>query len=251
MIAARQITRAVARTLPKFGKHVAKAAFVPTFVSFQARNFSATKELADVLASEIVYENREADQEPDMDYEEVKDLISKKFKISDREGHGTVVLTRTYKGESIMVTFDCQDEVENEGALESEMQKRMDAGEDAEIDADSLPENSESMGIAFEVVVEKKSGAKLIFNCVAADTLQVQSITSITADIAKEEDSSPYNGPHFSNLDEKLQNAFLDFLAERSIDDDFKYFFISYSRYKEEREYRLWLNQVVDFVESK
>ena len=45
----------------------------------------------------------------------------------------------------------------------------------------------------------------------------------------------------FEDLEENVQEEFYKFMEERKIDNDMSYFIVSYSRYKEEREYLNWL----------
>jgi complement component 1 Q subcomponent-binding protein len=249
----RHISKVISRNAPLVALQICRTPRVVNAFVVQSRQFSATSDLANVLASEILHETNEQDQDQDQDYAEVLHTVKKNFKIVDNPGHGSVVVTRTYKGESITVTFDCQDEVETDpNALSNQLAEKADQEEDADIDADQTEEGT-GTGIAFEVSIEKQNGHKLVFSCIAGNPMQIQSICSITAEQEKmmEEFSSPYGGPNFHNLDEKLQSSFTEYLAERKINDDFNYFVLSYARFKEEREYMLWLNNLVDFTDSK
>lgn len=156
---------------------------------------------------------------------------------------GVVKLHRTYKGETIEVFFDCQDEVEDESLFN-------------DMDMESAEETDEAegtegmMGLNFDVVIKKSSGEKVIFNCIASRDLQISNIQHVPngKDV---EDSDLYSGPIFSELDESVQDAMKSYLADRQIDEDLCYFVLSFARAKEQREYTNWLNQLLTFVEKK
>ena len=55
----------------------------------------------------------------------------------------------------------------------------------------------------------------------------------------------------FSQLDEKLQQAFVDYLAERGVNEQLGMFIVEYSADKEQREYMGWLEGVHSFLKAK
>ena len=55
-------------------------------------------------------------------------------------------------------------------------------------------------------------------------------------------------GPQFFHLDDDLKEEFYNYLAERGIDNEFSFFVVSQGRYKEESEYRNWLQKVGEFT---
>ena len=209
----------------------------------------SAKALAEVLTKEILFETAEA--EVDEDYEDCKKLISKTFKITDNVGLGEIKLERQYRDETITVTFDCQDEVEDaqdelgydnmEDAMKggSEMDGR---GEDDE-NVEGVPNQ---FGIHFEVVV-KKDGKAVVFNCVASQHVIIENV-SYRPD-ADSDDVKLYGGPRYADLDEAVREAFQSYLAERKIDDDFSYYVVSAARVKEEKEYANWLEKITEFME--
>lgn len=194
--------------------------------------------LAETLAAELLHEQAEIDV--DEDYEEVKALVSKSFKITDKPGYGTVSLERNYKGEHIVITFDCQDtieDVEDESKYaDFENQEEVQLGED-----DNVPTK---FGINFEVIITKTK-SKAIFYCASTeDRVVIQNITFVPVDV---EDTKAYSGPRYEDLDETLREAFQNYLTERKIDEDLAFYILSEARHKEEREYKNWLVGLSEF----
>lgn len=58
-----------------------------------------------------------------------------------------------------------------------------------------------------------------------------------------------YAGPPFAQLDEELQNFFVNYLEERGIDANIALFIPDYIDVKEQREYLAWLSRVKKFIE--
>jgi complement component 1 Q subcomponent-binding protein len=59
---------------------------------------------------------------------------------------------------------------------------------------------------------------------------------------------SRYLGPRFDDLDEELQFSFSEFLEERGLNENFCNFAQDYAEWKEQNEYKRWLNNVKSFV---
>jgi hypothetical protein len=201
--------------------------------------------LAEVLSGEILHEQGEV--EIDEDYDEIKALISKSFKITDTPGYGSVTLERAYKGEQIVVTFDCQDVAEDvqdesqyhdfENQAESQIEQPGDENEEFE------PPPSR-FGINFEVAITKNK-AKTIFYCSSVeDRVVIQNVTFVPEGL---EEAKAYSGPKYEDLDPSVRDGFQNYLAERKIDEDFAFYILSEARNKEEREYRNWLANLVEF----
>lgn len=204
--------------------------------------------LSEVLQNEIMHE--QTNYEIDEDYEDIKTKISKLFKITDKPGYGNITLERTYKGEHITVSFDCQDTVDD--LQDEELYEKFNEqqnGEEAEYEDpngedgdDELPPNK--FGINFEVTV-KKENSKAIFFCTSSeDRVVIQNITFVPEGV---EDAKAYSGPKYEDLDASLRDAFQLYLSERRIDDDLAFYILSEARNKEEREYRGWLTNLAEF----
>ncbi|GMM34287.1 Mam33 protein [Saccharomycopsis crataegensis] len=56
-----------------------------------------------------------------------------------------------------------------------------------------------------------------------------------------------YHGPPFSNLDESLQESIESYIKDLGVDESLGDFVISYSEYKENKEYFTWLNSLQKF----
>jgi len=203
------------------------------------RQFSSVK-LADALTKEIAAEKEAvAAEEIDADAEEVKIAILKKFKIQESDGKGTIILTSTVNGENVEVKFDVQDEDEDEPDYENE-----------EEEPEEEEEAEESVGYNFHVKVSKASGDSIIAYCFAGKDLRIQNLRFLPAGASKEDDTL-YGGPPFTTLDDSLQESFRTYFESLGVDDDMRYFILSYSRTKESNEYALWLSKLQKFVSSK
>jgi len=208
-------------------------------------------QLAEVLTGEILHET--ANAEVDEDYEDVKTLIEKTFKITDKEGLGEVILERKYKDELITVKFDCQDEVEDHDTdsgyddIENELRQKS----EVTVRSDEIPDVEDvpnTFGINFEVTVQKGE-TKVVFNCVASHCVTIENVRFVPAG-TPDNAVNLYHGPRYLDLDEKVREGFQDYLTERKIDEDFSYYVVSAARYKEEREYVNWLQKITEFLEA-
>lgn len=54
----------------------------------------------------------------------------------------------------------------------------------------------------------------------------------------------------FTELDDKLQQAFVDYLEERGVNAELGRYILDYAEDKEQREYMKWLEGVKNFVEA-
>lgn len=62
------------------------------------------------------------------------------------------------------------------------------------------------------------------------------------------EDAPVYAGPTFDELDNALQNAFYEYLADRGVDDSLAEKLTDFCSTKEQVEYVRWLGAVKDFA---
>eukprot|EP01041_Mallomonas_annulata_P013783 gene13783-29307_t len=194
--------------------------------------------LSDVLTNELMEES--SNDQIDQEFLDIKQQIMKSFSIKEEMGISKVQLHRKYKAEQILVSFDIQDEEEDDSIPEDFDSEQQDEDE---------PDDSRKYFVNFEVVLTK-GDEKLHFNCLAGDTLNVRNVAFIPP--SKEiNDSELYSGPVYEYLDEEVRKSFIDYLAERNIDDDLCFFILSFSRNKEQREYEGWLKNLITFVEKK
>ncbi len=218
-------------------------------------------DLAEALASEIAVEAAEDTVDPEL--LDIKKQIQQNFSISDVTGRGVVTLKSiagknpVLNGDSIEITFDCQDEAEADPSMDDLEAMQAGAAEAAERGEEG-EEPMINFGINFTATITKKNGDRLLVDCVASEQLQVDNVQFIPASAsgtkpasASEVDGTLYGGPVFEHLDQSLQDAFYDYLEDRFIDQDLCFFVLSYARHKEQKEYVNWLNKVLDFVEPK
>jgi complement component 1 Q subcomponent-binding protein, mitochondrial len=158
---------------------------------------------------------------------------------------GLVTMKREYKGESIEITFDCQDET----AVDDDDDDDEDEELETANEEDGLDENPKEVGTNFEVKITKANGEKLLVSMIASRNPSILGVRYLTA-IQDATEPSGYGGPIFHQLNEDLQEAFYAYLQERNVDDDLSFFILSYSRVKEQTEYRNWLNSVMAFVQK-
>ena len=159
---------------------------------------------------------------------------------------GLVTMKREYNGEAIEITFDCQDEtsVDDDDEEEEELETANEADNE-----DYDEDNPKEVGTNFEVKISKANGEKLLISMVAARNPSILGVRYLTA-LQDATEPTGYGGPIFHQLNGDLQESFYTYLADRNIDEDLSFFILSYSRVKEQTEYRLWLNNVMSFVQK-
>eukprot|EP00415_Alexandrium_ostenfeldii_P000749 UN0749 len=67
---------------------------------------------------------------------------------------------------------------------------------------------------------------------------------------AEKDSATSYNGPEFEDLDDKVQEAFDEYLAELGMSSEVCDFIDAMALDKEQREYARWLSTAKKFVES-
>ena len=110
----------------------------------------------------------------------------------------------------------------------------------------------------FQVSI-KKSGKKegLLFECISSQSevhinniVYSDDLSAVDKTSTYESGPSEYRGPDFNTLDEKLQNAFTEYLKTHGVNEDMAVFVETYSLDKEHRLYMEWLNKMKDFVSN-
>ena len=211
---------------------------------------SPNTELLDALSAELASE--ESDFEEDPEYMEITEQIRKSFTIEDKQGLGVTKLHGKFSGdkggeESIEITFDCQDEAEMDMDVDSlaSLAENLDSEDDLD-EGDVM-----DYGINFQVNIAKSDGSKLVVDCIAAKELQIEGVQFVPAAYSSkvEQEEEVYGGPVFDQLDETLQDAFYEYLADRKIDSDMSFFILAFSRSKEQSEYVNWIKNVAEFAE--
>ncbi len=204
----------------------------------------------------------------DQEHVQIKAQIEKNFKIVDVEGQGLqliyfvsflrflvvsflgsgiVKLVSQHKNETIEVTFDCQGDVEIEPNFneEGDNDEGEEGGDDDEEQNDDFEDRT---GVAFTVTVTK-GDQKIEFSCVASDSFTIENVQYLGTESS--DSKEVYGGPHFSELEDLLQQSFYQYLEERHIDEDMSFFVLSYANAKEHREYLNWLHKLSAFTSKK
>ncbi len=194
-------------------------------------------------------------------------------------GIGVVRFISKHNDESIELRVNCQDDVDIESAAEetdvplsllespssstatsstSLVSTSSTSNEDSEdTDAAALAGDKEELelfGVAFSVTVTKRETPEqgmIVFNCVAGDRLRIRNVRHFprhTLDIGR---SFNFSGPVFSDMESSVQTSFLDYLAERKIDNDLSYFVLTYCNDKDSREYLHWLRGISNFISDE
>ena len=145
--------------------------------------------------------------------------------ISDEAGDGRVTITLP----GVVATFDCRDVPEED-----------DAPAAAPSSDDAPPP------VEFDASVAGAGGAKLVFECVAADSVQIDAVAFYGA----ESGDDAYDGPKFDELDAKLQASFYAYLEGKGVDPDLCETICAYASHKEALEYANWLERCGKFLEA-
>jgi complement component 1 Q subcomponent-binding protein len=223
----------VCRGLGAIAARSGLCAAVPRTV-VQARHFSAAaaaSKVAKTLAAEIKHEQEQYEQA-----KEIKSfLIGSPFKLVETDGDVNVALERDLGGKAVRIEwqltspFDPSADVEGEEGVEQEATDFMVTVEDKD----------KGSGIQFYCSTQTAEDHRYVIG-------NVKSFAS-----ADERDSvSGYNGPEFEDIDDKLQEALDEYLAEVGMSNEVCDFIDATALDKEQREYIRWLKITKDFFEN-
>lgn len=233
----------VARALPSVYPAVSFPLQSKFACASAVRHFSSTSGLNEILAEEVKHETTK-DEEVDQEFLDSTQVVeSLGFVMTDEPGTGIVKLTRTYKGETIEVKWDCQNESEESEGYDLNQLSETDA---TPAENDETVDEGLDFGINFEVCI-KKGDNKLLFDCVSSQKMKIQNVQFFPPGV-EVNDETVYGGPRFDELDEKVQESFYDYLSERGVDNEVSFFILSKSALKEQAEYANWLNKIVAFT---
>ena len=102
--------------------------------------------------------------------------------------------------------------------------------------------------LAFTISITKADNSQLIVDALAGDSgLIADSFRIVPAGEANRDNKELYGGIELSSLEESFQSAFLDFLSERGIDDEFSFFLAKYCIDKDATEFKNGLVQLSKF----
>merc|ERR1711972_628955 len=100
---------------------------------------------------------------------------------------------------------------------------------------------------------DKKSGAGITFYCSTQpgeDHRYVIGNVKAFANAEEKDSITSYNGPEFEDLDDKLQEAFDEYLAELGMSSEVCDFVDAMAVDKEQREYVRWLKNCKTFLQN-
>ncbi|CAK9786116.1 aerobic respiration-related protein [Cutaneotrichosporon oleaginosum] len=240
----RSALRPALRTLRASRVSIPRATAVRAFhVSRPAYGSGETdSELAAAIAAEIAYESEGASSSKPGFLQELED--EGVWSLSDTANSDDVVVSRKFGDETLKLTFQISD-LDNPEAVES-------------VDADgNVVEDPAYITSSLLVTKSGSKKALLIDLGASPDGFEVTNVAIYDKGLAEADGveadwkrRSSYMGPQFDTLDSVVQDAFQAYLAERGIDAALSNFIVSYSEYKEQKDYVGWLSDVKEFVNA-
>lgn len=212
-------------------------------VSFPALNKKA--DVIDILNSEIRIEKEMAAQEEKPEIIE-SFLQSTSFKIVETEGRSLHEIVKETEDVKVHVYFDVS-QITN---IPQPVPEEAAAEEGAEYDDFNeefanlnvvLENKNTNSAISVEILFKLDDGSLYIESLTPYKTAEEALSESAEAEALRQ---IAYHGPAFSNLDESLQTAFEDYLRSLGVNETMADFLVSYSEFKENKEYFTWLNDV-------
>ena len=166
-------------------------------------------------------------------------LEQHKWNLHSCETSTRLMLTKSEKGHSIKVMYDAK---LPESANENEEEEQKEGDEQSQNYTEFL------------VVVDKNKANKMLLDVIAVDgeiNLNGMVISPNADAIAEKKmpELSPYNGPAFETLDEKLQTKISKYMAGLGIDEELVHFIEESAIHHEAKLYKNFLNEFKNFVE--
>ncbi|KAK0563301.1 Mitochondrial acidic protein mam33 [Tilletia horrida] len=253
--------------------------------AFRAGHGQSDAELAARLAEEIEYERETAAAEAE-DGDEAAAAASASsssaqpefvqsflagapaWNIVDDAGSDEVVLSREFGNESIRVLYSigdidthaAQGAIDDANAEAESTGARSGSAEDGDAAAAAALEDEYSnIPIRAAITISKPSAGAMTLEALVQDgawvieNISYYNDAKLATDPTAEADWARrglYIGPQFDTLDIKVQEQFENYLEERGFDAPLALFIVQYAEYKEQNEYRTWLERVKNFVEA-
>jgi len=224
---------AVARQAPRAATQAFAARSVQRSVSHMnvTRAFATTAsgKISKVVQAEIKHEEENYEQSKD-----IKAFLSNsKFKFIDTAGDVNMALEKALGEKTVRIEWQLtnpfdpnMDEEGGEGGPDMEATDMM-------------------------ITVQDKSGGGLVFYCATQSgedhRFVIGNVKTFASDVEKDNVTS-YNGPEFEDLDDKLQEAFDEYLAELGLNSEICDFIDAMAVDKEQREYVRWLKTAQKIV---
>jgi len=195
-----------------------------------ARGFSgAARKVSETLKGEIKHEEEQYEQAKEI----AQFLKGSQFKLVDTDGDVNMMLERTVGSRLVRVEW--------------QLTSPFPPGEEGE------NEEPPTEATDFSVTVEDtSSGAGVSFYC-STQTGEdhryvIGNVKSFTS-VEERDLPSGYNGPEFEDLDDKVQEALDEYLAEVGLSNELCDLMDAMALDKEQREYIQWLKKTQKFLE--
>eukprot|EP00928_Gymnodinium_smaydae_P055593 TRINITY_DN390_c0_g1_i5.p1 TRINITY_DN390_c0_g1~~TRINITY_DN390_c0_g1_i5.p1 ORF type:complete len:230 (-),score=94.10 TRINITY_DN390_c0_g1_i5:92-781(-) len=221
-----------------FGRQVAVAVSrrsTPLFLAKQqppARFFSgaaAGGKVAKCLEAEIKHEEEQYEQA-----KEIKDFLkTSQFKLVETNGDVNMCLQREMDDKVVKIEW------------------QLTSPFDPDMDVEGAEGEPEQEAVDMSVTVEKKGGSGMTFYCSTQPGEEHRYVignVKCFQNEAERDSISSYNGPEFEDLDDKLQEAFDEYLVELGMSSEVCDFVDAMAVDKEQREYVNWLKGVQKFM---
>ena len=136
---------------------------------------------------------------------------------------------------------------EKSGEEKEEEHKEGKAGEEDQANLKS--------SVEFSVIVKNKDGAGVVIDCSSQETELAIFHVAYSKNVEEflkgsmDKLSSSYLGPNFEQLDEKIQQSFVEYLESMGITDKLLAYIECIAVDKEQKMYMNWLTEVKEFVE--
>eukprot|EP01024_Parvocaulis_polyphysoides_P047368 TRINITY_DN448_c0_g1_i14.p1 TRINITY_DN448_c0_g1~~TRINITY_DN448_c0_g1_i14.p1 ORF type:complete len:273 (-),score=35.38 TRINITY_DN448_c0_g1_i14:477-1187(-) len=191
---------------------------------------NSSTEFAEVFKSELDFE------ENNPDAAEYPEPVPPSYILQVQKGQANVVLTREFEGEHIKIEANLSDRYENQVELDED-----DDEEDLFVQFD------------FEITIRKNSSpdTELFIECTGEDgRLGIRNVQFRKIKEKQDQNDNEYYGPIFDDLDEQMATATFAYLGARGIDEAMIEYLDMLLTWKDEEEYKNWLQQGCEFLST-
>ncbi|CEP20753.1 unnamed protein product [Cyberlindnera jadinii] len=238
------------RTIVQALKRTSLLRSAPAYSSLAIRSFATSKPVFNEPTSRVASTLKaELEHERDNAPEAFNETSFAGFSVVNTNGQALGKLEKDSSDELVHVFFDVN-QIVNLRSNEAEEIEGEEEGFEDPYDSNFINVNvvvekkSDGSAVAFDVLVGPEDGSSYIENVTAyADKTEALEESAE----AEQKRDLRYNGPAFTNLDEKLQEDFENYLVSRGINTDLFRFIVDYGVAKENNEYISWLNKLNKF----
>lgn len=221
-----------------------------TFISTPLRRNEHSKNVGEILKSEISVETEAEVEDQGKSFQEFLDKYN--FSVVETPGRNLAEIVRkTEDGETVHVFFDVAqvanlpyDAAMGEASKETEDEQYNAYGENfANVNVVVVKEADQST-VSIELLMNLSEGAFYVDSVTPFANADAALNESAEAEVKRE---LAYHGPPFSNLDEELQESLEAYLESRGITEELAAFIEGFSELKENQEYIKWLKGMKSF----